>query len=96
MMKKGKKKAKIFDYDLDAKVVEVEPAPRIEIIHEDTKAVTGAEPKFKCGQIYHLLVENKVPEAGLEGLALYDNVLRSRITKVTTKPEFFPCAEFIK
>ena len=66
---------------------------RVEIIYEDTKESTGAETKFKWGQIYHMLVEKKVPEAGLEYLDLYDNVLRSGITKVTTRPEIFPCVE---
>ena len=86
MMKRGKEKAKIFDYESDAEVAEFAPVPRVEIIYEDTKEITGAEPEFKWGQIYHLLVEKKVPKVGLEGLALYDNVLRSRITKVTTRP----------
>ena len=63
----------------------------MEIIYEDTKSVTEAEPKFKWGQIYHLLVEKKVPEAGLEDLALYDNILKSGITKVSTKLDIFPC-----
>ena len=67
----------------------------MEIIYEDTKLVTEAEPKFKWGQIYHMLVEKKVPEAGLEDLALYENILRSGITKVSTRPEMFPCAEVI-
>ena len=92
MTKKGKKKAKIIDYDSDDEVVEAPPL-RIEIVYEDTKAVTRADPEFKWGQIYHWLVEKKVLEVGLEDLALYDNVLRSRITKVTTWPEMFPCAE---
>ena len=87
MTKTGKKKGKIVDYDSDAEVVEVAPVPRIEIIYEDTKVVTGAEPEFKWGQIYHLLVEKKVLYAGLVDLALYDNVLRSAITKVTTRPK---------
>ena len=60
--------------------------PRLEIIYEDRKVIFGAEPEFKSGQIYHLLVEKKVPKVGLEYLALYDNMLRSRITKVTTRP----------
>ena len=94
MTKKGKKKAKIVDYDSDEEVAKAPPL-KIEIVYEDTKAVTGAEPKFKWVQIYHWLVEKKVPEAGLEDLALYDNVLRSEITKVTTRLEMFPCAEFI-
>ena len=93
-MKKGKKKVKIVDYDSDEEVVEA-PTRRIEIIYEDTKAINGAKLEFKWGQIYHWLVEKKVSEAGLEDLALYDNVLRSGITKVTTRPEMFPCVEVI-
>ena len=89
MTKKGKKKAKIVDSNSD---VEISPTPRVEIIYEDTKTVTGAEPEFKWGQIYHMLVEKKVPEAGLEDLALNDNILRFGITKVCTRPEVFPCA----
>ena len=46
MTKKGKKKAKIMDYDLDT---ESSPTPRVELIYEDTKPVTRAEPKFKWG-----------------------------------------------
>ena len=95
MTKRGKKKAKIIDYDSNAEVAELAPVPRVEITYEDTKVVTGAEPEFKWGQIYHLLVEKKVPEAGLEDLALYDNVSRSRITKVTNRPKIFPCAKVI-
>ena len=38
MRKKGKKKAKIVDYDSEA---EISPVPRVEIIYEDTKLVTG-------------------------------------------------------
>ena len=93
MTKKGKKKAKIVDYDSDA---EISPIPRVEIIYEDTKSVTGAELEFKWGQIYHMLMEKKVLEAGLEDLALYDNILRSGITKVSTRPDNFPCTEFIR
>ena len=92
MMKKGKKKAKIVDCDSDT---ESSPTVRVELIYEDTKPVTGAEPEFKWGKIYHMLVEKKVPEEGLEYLALYDNILRSGITKVSTRPEMFPCAEVI-
>ena len=74
MTKKGKKKANIVDYDSYEEVVEA-PPPRIEIVYEDTKAVTGDELDFKWGQIYHWLVEKKVMEAWLEELALYDNRL---------------------
>ena len=81
MRKRGKNKSKIIDYDSDVEVAKVTLIPRVEIIYEDTKEVNGA-----------LLVEKKVPEAGLDDLALYDNVLRSGITKVTTRLEIFPCA----
>ena len=94
MTNKGKKKANIVDYDSDEEVVEA-PTRRIEIIYEDTKAINGAKLEFKWGQIYHWLVESKVPEARLEDLALYDNILRSGITKVTTRLEMLPCAEVI-
>ena len=56
MTKKGKKKAKIVEYDLNT---EGSPTQRVELIYEDTKSVTGAEPEFKWGQIYHMLVEKK-------------------------------------
>ena len=65
---------------------------RVEIIYEDTNSVIGAEPEFKWDQVYHMLVEKRVPEAGLEDLALYENILRYGITKVSTRLEMFPCA----
>ena len=58
MTKKGKKKAKIVDPYLDAEISHV---PRVEMIYEYRKSVTGAKPEFKWGQIYHMLVEEKVP-----------------------------------
>ena len=42
-----------------------------------------------------MLVERKVPEGGLEDLALYKDILRSGITKITTRMEIFSCAEVI-
>ena len=93
--KRGKKKAKIIDYDLDVEVEKFYYVPRVEIIYEDTKAITRAKPEFRWGQLYHMMVEKRVPEAGLEDLALYDNILRSGITKVATRPKFFPYAEVI-
>ena len=86
MTKRGKKKAKIVGYDSNAEVTEVAPIPRLEIIYEDTKAITEVEPKFRWGHIYHMMVEKKVPEAELEDLTLYDNILRYGITKVATRP----------
>ena len=42
-----------------------------------------------------MLVERKVPEAGLGDLALYENILRSGITKIAIRLEIFPCVEVI-
>ena len=50
---------------------------------------------MKWGQIYPLMAERKVPEAGLGDLALYENILKSGLTKIATRPEVFPCAEVI-
>ena len=92
MTKKGKRKAKIVDYDSD---VEISLTPRVEIIYEDTKLVIGAEPEFKWCRIYHMLKEKKVPEGGLEELLLYDNILKYGITKVSTRAYIFPFLEVI-
>ena len=72
MPKKGKKKAKVVD---DESKVEI--TPRVEIIYEDTKSVTEAEPKFKWGKIYHMLQDQKVLDVGLEDIPLFKNILRS-------------------
>ena len=48
--------------------------PNIEIIYEDTKSIIGAKPEFKWGQIYHMIKDQNVPDAGLEYIALYDNI----------------------
>ena len=70
MTKKARKKPKIVEYDFDIEIAKVAPAMRTEIVYEDTKAIIGAKLEFKWGQIYPMLVERKVPEAGLEDLAL--------------------------
>ena len=49
MTKKGKKKSKIVEYDSDTEMAEVAPMTRVEIIYEDTKAITIVEPEFKWG-----------------------------------------------
>ena len=75
MTKKGKKKPKIVEYDSDTEMAEVAPVTRVEIIYEDMKAITGVEPEFKWGLMFHMLVEKKVLEARLEDLAFYENIL---------------------
>ena len=88
--KGGKKKAKVHEEDLDLEIF-----PMIEIIYEDTKEITGVEPEFKWGQIYHMIKDHTVPDVGLEDISLYENIRRSGITKVSTRPDIFPCAEVI-
>ena len=65
--KGGKKKAKVHEDDPDLEVF-----PRMEIIYEDTKAVAGAKPEFKWGQIYHMIKDQSIPNAGLEEISLYE------------------------
>ena len=73
----------------------MEVIPRIEIIYEDTKSITGAEHEFKWGQIHHMIKGKNVPDVGLEFIPLYDNIGKSVITKADTHPELFPYAQVI-
>ena len=49
MTKKGKKNPKFVEYDLDIEVAKAKLVTRVEIIYEDTKAITGDDPEFKWG-----------------------------------------------
>ena len=42
-----------------------------------------------------MMVERKVSKARLGDLALYENILRSGLTKIATRLEVFPCVEVI-
>ena len=95
MTKKGKKNPKIVEYDSDSEMAEAAPMKKVEIIYEVTKAITEVEPDFKWGQMFRMMKEKKVREAGLEDLAMYENILWSRITKVATRPKILPCEEVI-
>ena len=95
MTKKQRKKLKVIDYYSETEYPEVSMAVRIEIVYEYTKAIIGADHELKWGQIYPMLVEGKVLKNGLGDLALYENILRSRITKIATRLEIFPCVEVI-
>ena len=79
MPNKGKNKSKVSEEDSDLEIM-----PRIEIIYEDTKYIIEVEPEFKWGQIYPMIKDQKVPDAGLEDTPLYENILRYGITKVST------------
>ena len=95
MMKEERKKIRIVESDSNRDVVEIPSVVKTEIAYEDTKDITGGDLELKWGQIYPMLVERKVSEAGLGDLALYENILRSRLTKITTRKEFFPYAEVL-
>ena len=42
-----RKKLKIAESNYDLEIVEVPLAVKVEIVYEDTKAITGAEPELK-------------------------------------------------
>ena len=42
-----------------------------------------------------MLQDKKILDAGLEDLPLFKNILRSGITKLSTRPELFPFSEVI-
>ena len=74
---------------------EVEIITRVEVIYEDTKAITGIEPEYKWGDIYRIISNQGIPEARFEDLPIYANIERSSIMKVATRLEIFPCSEVI-
>ena len=70
MPKKGRKKLKIAESEYDIDIAEVPHAVKVEIVYEDIKVVTRVDTELKWGQIYPMMVDKKVPEAGLGDLAL--------------------------
>ena len=88
MPRKQKKKAQAAEDE-----PEVEIVTKVEVIYEDTKATTRVEPDNKWGEVYKMISNQSVPEAGFEDMAIYANIERSAIMKVATKPELFPCSE---
>ena len=74
MPRKGKKKVQAADED-----PEVEVIMRVEVIYEDTKAVTGSEPEYKWGEIYQMITNRSIPDTGLEDFPIYANIERSVI-----------------
>ena len=74
---------------------EVEIITKVEFIYEDTKATTGVEPDYKLGEIYRMISNQNVLDAGFEELTIYANIEKSTLMKVATRPELFPCSEVI-
>ena len=90
MSKRQKKKDPVVEGE-----PEVEIITRVEYIYEDTKDTTGVEPDYKWGDIYRMIVNQNVPDAGFEELTIYANIEKSALMKVATRPELFPCSEVI-
>ena len=74
---------------------DVEVVTKTEYIYEDTKCITGVEPKYQWGEIYSLITCQEVPDMGLEEEGIYTNIERSSLMKIATRPELFPCSEVI-
>ena len=90
MYKRQKKKALVVEGDPEFEII-----TKVEYIYTDTKATTGVEPDYKWGEIYRMIVNQNVPDAGFEELTIYANIEKSALVKVATRPELFPCSEVI-
>ena len=82
MSKIQKKKAPVVEGE-----PEVEIITKVEYIYEDTKATTRVEPYYKWGEIYRMIVNQNVPDAGFEELTIYANIEKLALMKVATRPE---------
>ena len=90
MSKRKKKKVPVAEGEPDVEVI-----TKVEYIYEDTRATTGVEPYYKWGEIYRMISNQDVPEAGFKELTIYANIEKFSLTKVATRPELFPCSEVI-
>ena len=90
MPKKGKKKVQTTGDDPEVEIVQ-----KLEIIYEDTKGFTRADPKLRWGQVYQMIKDQVFLDVGLEDILVYANIMKSAIMKVSTRHKIFPCAEVI-
>ena len=90
MSKRQKKRAPVVEGE-----PEVEIITKVEYIYEDTKASTGVEPDYKWGEIYRMIANLNVTDAGFEELTIYANIEKSALMKVATRLDLFPCSEVI-
>ena len=90
MPRKQKKKAQAAE-----KESEVEVITKVEVIYEDTKDITGVELEYIWGEVYRIISNQSVPDAGFADMPIYANIEKSTLMKVATKPELFPCSEVI-
>ena len=52
---------------------------KVEYIYEDTRATTGVEPDYKWGEIYQMIANQNVPDAGFEELTIYMQTSRNML-----------------
>ena len=90
MSKRQKNKAPVVEGE-----PEVEIITKVEYIYEDTKSTTGVEPDYKWGEIYRMIANQNVSDAGFEEVTIYTNIKKSALMKVATRPDLFPCLEVI-
>ena len=69
---------------------EVEIITNVEYIYKDTKASIGVELDYKWGEIYRMVANHNVPDAGFEELTIYANIEKSTLMKVAMRPKLFP------
>ena len=91
MSKRQKKKAPMVEEQSAIEVV-----TQVEYIYEDTQCVSGVEPEYKWDEVYRLISRREVPDMGLKEEPIYANIEKSAIMKVATKPELFPCSDFMR
>ena len=81
MSKIQKKKAPVAEGEPDVEII-----TKVEYIYEDTRATTGVEPDYKWGEIYRMIANQNLPNAGFEELTIYANIEKSSLMKVATRP----------
>ena len=59
MPRKQKKKAQAAKKELELEII-----TRIEVIYEDTKEITGVDPKYKWGEVYRMISNQSFLEVG--------------------------------
>ena len=90
MSKRQKKKAPVAEGEPDVEVI-----TKVEYIYEDTRDIIGVEQNYKWDEIYQMILNHDVRDAGFEELTIYANIEKSVLMKVATKPELFPCSKVI-
>ena len=74
----------------------VEIVTKFEYTYEDTRCIVGVEPEYKWGEIYRLITHREVPDTGFKEETIYENIERSALMRVATRPELFLCSEVIR